>query len=133
MTEKGKAFLAEASKNEELKAKLSAIDRRDEMASIQEAIRLAKGYGFDLSEEDLTLNQTSTDGVMADDDLDVVAGGVQNVPVSEFLAACGCYNGGPGDPAPSHHDYGCELGVETQSVSTSTIPTIEKTTEVGPW
>ena len=75
MTETGKTFLAEASRNEELKAKLLKIDRSDMKTAIPQAIELAKGYGFELVEEDLTMDQASVEGVMDDDELNAVAGG----------------------------------------------------------
>ena len=115
MTEKGKAFLAEASRNEELKAKLTAIDRSDEKASIQEAIRLAKRYGFELIEKDLTVGKAPAEGAVADDELDNVAGGISEIgynsdPSLNLTCACDCSCdcGGPLNDRPSY--AGCDCG-----------------------
>ena len=110
MTEKGKAFFAEASKNEELKAKLLQIDRSNMKTAIPQAIKLAKGYGFDLSEDDLTMDQAPVEGVMGDDELNAVAGGRNDIigdcccldggpqtSERDIIEVCCCVDGGPGD------------------------------------
>ena len=73
--------MTEVSKNEELKAKLTAIDRSDMKTAIPQAIKLAKEYGFELIEDDLTMDKASVEGVMDDDALDVVAGGANKILV----------------------------------------------------
>ena len=76
MTENAKAFFAEVSKNEELKARLSQIDPGD----ISKAIALAKTYGFELSAEDLKVEKVpAVEGQVADDELDAVAGGYHQI------------------------------------------------------
>ena len=50
MNENLKKFLEEASKNEELKAKLEALT--DKNTAVEKAIEIAKEYGFNLTAED---------------------------------------------------------------------------------
>ena len=119
MTEKGKAFLAEASRNEELKTKLAAIDRSDEKASIQKAIRLAKEYGFELIEEDLTVGKAPAEGAVADDELDNVAGGMTFTTSNNdglgqsFIFEC--LNGGQNNQDPPYLTCACMDGLGTST------------------
>ena len=70
MNENLKKFLEEASKNEELKAKLAALT--DKETAVEKAIEIAKEYGFALTAEDFQ----PTDGAkLSLDELDQVAGG----------------------------------------------------------
>ena len=70
MNENLKKFLEEASKNEELKAKLAALTDKDTVAA--KAVELAKEYGFTLTAEDFK----PTDGAkLSLDELESVAGG----------------------------------------------------------
>ena len=70
MNENLKKFLEEASKNEELKAKLSALT--DKEIAVDKAIELAKEYGFTLTAEDF---QPADGAELSLDELDSVAGG----------------------------------------------------------
>ena len=70
MNENLKKFLEVASKNEELKASLTALTDKD--TAVEKAIELAKEYGFALAAEDFQ----PADGVeLSLDELDSVAGG----------------------------------------------------------
>ena len=70
MNENLKKFLEEASKNEELKAKLAALTDKDTVAA--KAVELAKEYGFALTAEDF---QPADGAELSLDELDSVAGG----------------------------------------------------------
>jgi len=70
MNENLKKFLEEASKNEELKAKLAALTDKDTAAA--KAVELAKEYGFALTAEDF---QPADGEELSLDELDQVAGG----------------------------------------------------------
>ena len=70
MNENLKKFLEEASKNEELKAKLAALT--DKETAVAKAIELAKEYGFTLTAEDF---QPADGAELSLDELDQVAGG----------------------------------------------------------
>ena len=70
MNENLKKFLEEASKNEELKAKLAALTDKDTAAA--KAVELAKEYGFALTAEDF---QPADGEELSLDELDNVAGG----------------------------------------------------------
>ena len=70
MNENLKKFLEEASKNEELKAKLEALT--DKETAVDKAIELAKEYGFTLTSEDF---QPAEGAELSLDELDSVAGG----------------------------------------------------------
>jgi len=70
MNENLKKFLEEASKNEELKAKLEALT--DKETAVDKAIELAKEYGFTLTAEDF---QPADGEALSLDDLNAVAGG----------------------------------------------------------
>lgn len=70
MNENLKKFLEEASKNEELNAKLAALT--DKETAVKKAVEIAKEYGFALTTEDFQ----PTDGAkLSLDELDRVAGG----------------------------------------------------------
>ena len=70
MNETLKKFLEEASKNEELKAKLAALTDKDTAAA--KAAEIAKEYGFTLTGEDF---QNTKGEVLSLDELEQVAGG----------------------------------------------------------
>ena len=70
MNENLKKFLEEASKNEELKAKLAALT--DKETAVEKAVEIAKEYGFTLTEEDF---QPADGAELSLDELDRVAGG----------------------------------------------------------
>ena len=70
MNENLKKFLEEASKNEELKARLAALT--DKETAVEKAIELAKEYGFTLTAEDF---QPADGAELSLDELDSVAGG----------------------------------------------------------
>ena len=70
MNENLKKFLEEASKNEELKASLTALTDKD--TAVEKAIELAKEYGFALAAEDF---QPADGAELSLDELDSVAGG----------------------------------------------------------
>ena len=70
MTENLKKFLEEASKNEELKAKLTALT--DKETAVAKAIEIAKKYGFALTAEDF---QAAEGAALSPDELEQVAGG----------------------------------------------------------
>jgi len=70
LNENLKKFLEEASKNEELKARLAALT--DKETTVEKAIELAKEYGFTLTAEDF---QPADDAELSLDELDSVAGG----------------------------------------------------------
>jgi len=84
MNENLKKFLEEASKNEELKAKLAALT--DKETAVEKAIEIAKEYGFALTAEDF---QPTDGGELSLDELDQVAGGRGGT--------CYCKNPGSGD------------------------------------
>ena len=70
MNENLKKFLEEASKNEELNARLAALT--DKETTVEKAIELAKEYGFTLTAEDF---QPADGAELSLDELDSVAGG----------------------------------------------------------
>jgi len=70
MNENLKTFLEEASKNEELKAKLAALT--DKNTAVAKTVELAKEYGFALTAEDF---QPADGAELSLDELDSVAGG----------------------------------------------------------
>ena len=70
MKENLKKFLEEASKNEELKAKLAAITDKD--TAVEKVIALAKEYGITLTAEDFEPDEGDK---LSLDELDNVAGG----------------------------------------------------------
>ena len=95
MNENLKKFLEEASKNEELKAKLAALT--DKETAVEKAIEIAKEYGFALTAEDF---QPADGGELSLDELDNVAGGWC------FIAGCCLSPGGTYD-GPKKKPY-CE-------------------------
>jgi len=99
MNENLKKFLEEASKNEELKAKLEALT--DKETAVDKAIKIAKEYGFALTSEDFK----PADGAeLSLDELDSVAGGVMCMAFGMFKAKmpyctkCKTFWGGEGNP-----------------------------------
>ena len=70
MNENLKKFLEEASKNEELKARLTALT--DKEIAVDKTIEIAKEYGFTLTAEDF---QPADGAELSLDELDSVAGG----------------------------------------------------------
>ena len=70
MKENLKKFLEEASKNEELKAKLAAITDKDTAA--EKAIEIAKEYGYTLTAEDFKSDEGDK---LSFDEIEQVAGG----------------------------------------------------------
>ena len=70
MKENLKKFLEEASKNEDLKAKLAVITDRD--TAVAKAIELAKEYGITLTAEDFKPDEGDK---LSLDEMDQVAGG----------------------------------------------------------
>ncbi|MBQ6317765.1 MAG: Nif11-like leader peptide family RiPP precursor [Oscillospiraceae bacterium] len=70
MNENLKKFLEEASKNEELKARLAALT--DKETAVAKAIEIAKEYGFTLTAEDF---QPADGAELSLDELESVAGG----------------------------------------------------------
>ena len=80
MNENLKKFLEEASKNEELKAKLAALTDKDTAAA--KAVELAKEYGFALTAEDF---QPMEGEVISLDELDQVAGGTSDCSLPQIL------------------------------------------------
>ena len=79
-----KRFLEEASKNEELKAKLAAITDKD--TAVTKAIELAKVYGITLTAEDFEPDEGDK---LSLDELDNVAGGIDQSKLGELLGAFG--------------------------------------------
>ena len=80
MNENLKKFLEEASKNEELKAKLAALT--DKETAVEKAIEIAKEYGFALTAEDF---QPMEGEVISLDELDQVAGGTAGCSLPQIL------------------------------------------------
>lgn len=78
MTENLKKFLEEASKNEELKAKLAALTDKDTTAD--KAVEIAKEYGFALTAEDFQASEGET---LSKDEMEQVTGG-------NFVELCDC-------------------------------------------
>ena len=70
MNENLKKFLEEASRNDELKARLTALT--DKETAVEKAVEIAKEYGFTLTAEDF---QPADGGELSLDELDQVAGG----------------------------------------------------------
>ncbi|MBO6229580.1 MAG: Nif11-like leader peptide family RiPP precursor [Ruminiclostridium sp.] len=104
MKENLKKFLEEASKNEELKAKLAAITDKD--TAVAKAIELAKEYGYTLTAEDF--EQDKDDKLSLDEVYAVSGGGDGTVDFCFFVswtdAGCGCFIIGAAE------DCGCFLG-----------------------
>ena len=71
MNENLKKFLEEASKNEELKARLAALT--DKETAVEKAVEIAKEYGFTLTAEDF---QPADGAELSLDELEHVAGGI---------------------------------------------------------
>ena len=90
MNENLKKFLEEASKNEELKARLAALT--DKETAVEKAVEIAKEYGFALTAEDF---QPADGAELSLDELDQVAGGGDNDSCGylAFFAQLAC--GGP--------------------------------------
>ena len=80
MNENLKKFLEEASKNEELKAKLAALT--DKETAVEKAVEIAKEYGFALTAEDF---QPADGGELSLDELDQVAGGTSGCSLPQIL------------------------------------------------
>jgi len=106
MNENLKKFLEEASKNEELKAKLAALTDKETAAA--KAVELAKEYGFALTAEDF---QPAENDALSLDELDSVAGGSSDCLCIAFGASGGggggnCVTWGASD-GPKKRPY-CE-------------------------
>ena len=86
MKENLKKFLEEASKNEELKAKLAAITDKDTAAA--KVIEIAKEYGYTLTAEDLKLDK---DDKLSLDELENAAGGFLVEKLNVFKK-CFCFS-----------------------------------------
>ncbi|MBO6229579.1 MAG: Nif11-like leader peptide family RiPP precursor [Ruminiclostridium sp.] len=85
MKENLKKFLEEASKNEELKAKLAAITDKDTAAA--KAIELANEYGITLTAEDFEPDEGDK---LSLDELENAAGGAFDVKkIGDLLGAFG--------------------------------------------
>ena len=85
MSENMKKFLEEASKNEELKAKLAVLTDKETAAA--KAIEIAKEYGFTLTAEDFK----PADGAeLSADELEAVAGGKGDCGMVSELAGRPC-------------------------------------------
>ena len=80
MNENLKKFLEEASKNEELKARLAALT--DKETAVEKAVEIAKEYGFALTAEDF---QPADGGELSLDELDQVAGGTSGCSLPQIL------------------------------------------------
>ena len=98
MNENMKKFLEEASKNEELKAKLAALTDKD--TAVAKAIEIAKEYGFTLTAEDFK----PADGAeLSTDELKAVAGGGDCIvagggkPVDPDDCSCAWFGNGSGN------------------------------------
>ena len=76
MTGQARAFFLEAVKNKALKAALDAIDTSDEASAVRNVVLIAKEYGFEIAPEDVTVKAGSKQGLLEDDGLDSVAGGL---------------------------------------------------------
>ena len=88
MNENLKKFLEEASKNEELKARLAALT--DKETAVEKAVEIAKEYGFTLTAEDF---QPAENDELSLDELEKVAGGMPD---------CSCFIFGVWDGASDH-------------------------------
>ena len=71
MTEKGKAFLSAASKNETLKKELEGLA---DINNLEDVLKVAAAHGFDLTAEDLDVPEEEIRELDLDE-LDGVAGG----------------------------------------------------------
>ena len=110
MNENLKKFLEEASKNEELKAKLAALT--DKETAVAKAIELAMVYGYGDPGE---LHQLAAGGASDLDELDQVTGGANCVATSSvmcmvfgmnkvkmpYCTKCESFWGGEGNPIGS--------------------------------
>ena len=85
MNENLKGFLEEVRKNEELKAKLSAL--RDKDTAVEKTIEIVREYGFSLTAEDI---QPTESAELSADDLDNVAGGVRLDGQRPYCMNCRC-------------------------------------------
>ena len=88
MNENLKKFLEEASKNEELKAKLTALT--DKETAVEKAVEIAKEYGFTLTAEDF---QPADGAELSLDELDQVAGGAWCLVIGGG-SRCNCVTNG---------------------------------------
>lgn len=68
-----KQFLEEVSKNEELKAKVMALQELEKNEAVQAVITLAKEAGYALTEEDFVAKKA--EGELSDEEVEAVAGG----------------------------------------------------------
>ena len=101
MNENLKKFLEEASKNEELKARLAALT--DKETAVEKAIEIAKEYGFALTAEDF---KPAENDELSLDELDSVAGGVMCMVFGigkpqvkiPYCTKCESFWGGEGNP-----------------------------------
>ena len=100
MNENVKKFLEEASKNEELKAKLAALTDKD--TAVVKAVEIAKEYGFTLTADDF---KTADGTDLSADELEAVAGG----------GDCFMYGGDPVKPNPPCPPFGDASGNLTYS------------------
>jgi predicted ribosomally synthesized peptide with nif11-like leader len=102
MTENLKKFIEEASKNEELKAKLAGITDKD--AVIEQSIGIAKEFGYELTAEDF---DSADNGDLSVEELNMVVGGAsfsciltgkgENVKNQKEKKGCSCIMQGYGD------------------------------------
>ena len=87
MSENLKKLLAEAEKNEELKARLAALTDKD--TAVEKAIEIAKEYGITLTAEDF---QSKEDAELSLDELDAISGGGWCVAVGAGdIRGCFCF------------------------------------------
>ncbi len=94
MSENMKKFLEMASKDENLKNKLTELEKMEPTEAISTGIAMAKELGIELSEADFAMKEAS--GELSDDELDAVAGG-----------DCGCFAGGGGTVEYRNEKYTC--------------------------
>lgn len=85
MDENLKKFLEEASKNEELKAKLTALTDKDTMAD--KAVEIAKEYGFTLTVEDF---HASEGEALSEDEMKQVVGGTVDIKHGCLMVGSDC-------------------------------------------
>lgn len=103
MSENLKKFLEEASKNEELRAKLEALT--DKSSVEEKAIEIAKEYGFTLSAEDF---KTAEAYDLSQDELNQVAGGGCTSTGMNDGANCICTEAGIGRHSKREYMGNCQ-------------------------
>ena len=84
MTDNMKKFCEEASRNEELRKRIMAIEE----PSLSSAMAIAKEFGFDLSEDDFIEGEPDQSEKISLDELDAVTGGKKMTDINGDQCFC---------------------------------------------